>query len=258
MGGKLKMKKDLWNDSHRPWPLPDLPWTMRQTWSDLLFAHYPIQYEILRKSVPEEFDLDTYEGMCWIGVVPFRMSGVRVRGLPPVPGTAAFPELNIRTYVTVDGKPGVYFFSLDAANYLAVMGARALYHLPYWLADMKIRDRNNIIEFNSRRRSNRAIKFGCTYQPVSEPFRPDPGSFEEWMAERYCFYTLHASGLPLRCDILHEPWTLQRAEADFIYTTMLSEQGIAVKNEVPILHFAKKIEVRAWPLVDPVTNRLRI
>ncbi|KGR89372.1 hypothetical protein CD32_00405 [Lysinibacillus odysseyi 34hs-1 = NBRC 100172] len=258
MGRDSKMKRDLWDESHRPWPLPDIPWTMRQTWSNLLFAHYPIQYEELRKVVPKALDLNTYDGMCWIGVVPFQMSGVRLRGLPPLPGTSAFPELNIRTYVTVDGKPGVYFFSLDAANHLAVIGARTLYRLPYWFADMKIRDRGNMIEFNSRRRSNRDIRFACTYQPASKPFRPDSGSFEEWIVERYCFYTLNASGVPFRCDILHEPWTLQQAEVDFMHNTMLSEQGIVLESEEPILHFAKQIEVRAWPLVDPVTNQIRI
>ena len=254
----LKRQKKPWDDSHRPWPLPKIPWTMRQTWSDLLFAHYPIRFEVLRKLIPEALNLDTYNGMCWIGVVPFRMSGVRLRGLPPVPGADLFPELNVRTYVTLDGKPGVYFFSLDAANRLAVTAAKTLYRLPYWFSDMEIRNRGTAIEFNSRRRSNRDIQFACNYRPVSEPFQVDRGSFEEWMVERYCFYTLSASGLPLRCDILHEPWSLQRAEAEFLHNEMLSRQGIVVEDKSPVLHFAKRIEVRAWPLVHPFTNRFRI
>ena len=253
-----KREKDPWDDSHRPWPLPNIPWTMRQTWSDLLFAHYPIQFEVLRKLIPESLNLDTYNGTCWIGVVPFRMSGVRLRGLPPVPGTDLFPELNVRTYVTLDGKPGVYFFSLDAANRFAVTAAKTIYHLPYWFSDMKMWNRGTAIEFDSRRRSDPDIKFACNYRPVSEPFKVDRGSFEEWMVERYCFYTLNASGLPLRCDILHEPWSLQRAEAEFLHNEILSRQGIAVEDKSPVLHFAKRIEVRAWPLVHPFTNRFRI
>lgn len=258
MEENLKLKKGPWDDSHRPWPLPNIPWTMRQTWSDLLFAHYPIEFDILRQLVPEALDLDTYKGTCWIGVVPFRMSGVRLRGLPPVPGADLFPELNVRTYVTVDDKAGVYFFSLDAANRLAVMAAKTLYNLPYWFADMEIRNRGTTIEFESKRRNDSGINFACSYQPISKPFQADQGSFEEWMVERYCFYTLNASGVPLRCDILHEPWILQQAEAEFSKNRLLSEQGIIIEKASPILHYAKSIEVRAWPLVHPFTNRLHI
>ncbi|MBM7609773.1 uncharacterized protein YqjF (DUF2071 family) [Lysinibacillus composti] len=254
MGELLKEKKDPWDDSHRPWALPNLPWTMKQIWSDLLFAHYPIKYEVLRKLVPEALHLDSYNGMCWIGVVPFRMSGIRLRGLPSIPGTDQFPELNVRTYVTLDGKPGVYFFSLDAANWLAVKGAKTLYHLPYWHADMEIKNSGTNIEFKSKRLQDNEIELACSYRPISEPFQASKGSFEEWMVERYCFYTLNSSGVPLRCDILHEPWRLQEAEAEFRYNSILSKQGIDVASDSPIVHFAKKIEVRAWPLVHHSTD----
>ena len=254
MGELLKVKKDPWDDSHRPWALPNLPWTMKQIWSDLLFAHYPIKFEVLRKLVPEALHLDSYNGMCWMGVVPFRMSGIRLRGLPSIPGTDQFPELNVRTYVTLDGKPGVYFFSLDAANWLAVKGAKTLYHLPYWHADMEIKNSGTNIEFKSKRLQDNEIELACSYRPISEPFQASKGSFEEWMVERYCFYTLNSSGVPLRCDILHEPWRLQEAEAEISYNSILSKQGIDVTSDSPIVHFAKKIEVRAWPLVHHSTD----
>ena len=256
--GEIKTKKNLWDESHRPWALPSIPWTMKQIWSDLLFAHYPIKYEELQKLVPDQLPLDSYEGKCWIGLVPFRMSGVRLRGLPPVPGTDQFPELNVRTYVTLDGKPGVYFFSLDADNWFAVKGARALYHLPYWYADMEMKKNGMNIEFESTRRQNAEVELSCSYRPVSQPYQAAKGSFEEWLVERYCFYTLNPSGVPLRCEILHEPWTIQRAEAEFKQNTILSKQGITVESDEPILHFAKKIEVRAWPLVHYETNRFSI
>lgn len=145
------VQKNKWDDSHRPWPLPSAPWTMRQIWCDLLLAHYPISYDALRKLVPPTLPLDAYEGMCWISVVPFRMSGIRVRGLPVIPGTSGFPELNVRTYVIIDGKPGVYFFSLEAANWLAVKSARTLYHLPYWYAHMSMEKTASTIAFQSTR-----------------------------------------------------------------------------------------------------------
>jgi uncharacterized protein YqjF (DUF2071 family) len=130
------MHEMLENTSHRPWPLPKLPWIMKQKWHDLLFAHWPVPAEQLRSFVPEALPLDTFEGTAWIAVVPFSMSGIRLRGLPPVPGTSRFPELNVRTYITLGGKPGVYFFSLDAANALAVWGARRFYNLAYYLAEL--------------------------------------------------------------------------------------------------------------------------
>lgn len=249
MKEKSKPKQSLWDDSHRLWPLPRLPWTMKQTWNDLLFAHYPIKMEVLQKLVPEVLPLDSYNGMCWIGIVPFHMTGIRLRGMSPVPGTDRFPELNVRTYVTVAGKPGVYFFSLDAANRLAVEVAKKIYHLPYVYADMKVNRNGEGIHYESRRRSSLDAQFIGEYRPISKPYYAAKGSFDEWITERYCLYTLNNKGIPLRCDILHQPWVLQDAEAEISHNTMLSSQGIQVESEKPILHFSKTIDVRMWPLV---------
>ncbi|RID86228.1 DUF2071 domain-containing protein [Peribacillus asahii] len=245
----MDLKKVSRDDGHRLWPLPNLPWIMKQTWNDLLFAHYPIKLEVLQTLVPNVLPLDSFNGMGWIGVVPFHMTGIRMRGLPPIPGTDRFPELNVRTYVTVDGKPGVYFFSLDAANQLAVWGAKTFYHLPYVYADMTVKRNGASIGYESKRRSGDDAQFVCSYRPISEPYHAAKGSFDEWMSERYCLYTLNKKGVPLRCDILHQPWLLQHAEAEFSQNTMLSEQGIQVESDQPILHFSKKIDVRIWPLV---------
>src|SRR5438445_285223 len=102
--------------AHRPWPLPESPWVMAQTWHDLLFAHWQIVHDVIRKLVPEPLALDSFHGQCWIAVTPFHMSGVRARGLPALPGLSRFAELNVRTYVTLDDKPGVFFFRLDEAT----------------------------------------------------------------------------------------------------------------------------------------------
>ena len=254
----MQQNNNIWDTSHRPWPVPNIPWVMRQTWSNLLFAHYAISYDVLRKLVPQELPLDSFNGTYYIGVVPFQMSSVRFRGLPPVPGTDRFPELNVRTYVTLDGKPGIYFFSLDAENLPTVKGARAFFHLPYWYARMKLVEGESAIAFESIRKKNIDAKLTCSYSPISEPYEAEKGSLEEWMVERYCFYTLSKNRIPLRCDILHEPWKLQKAEARFYEHTILSAQGIDVGLDAPILHFAKKIEVRAWPLVHYKTNQLMI
>ena len=119
------------DNNHRPWPVPQKPWVMRQVWHDLVFAHWPVSVDQLRPLIPPGLQIDTYDGQAWIGVVPFRMSGIRPRLLPAVPWLSAFPELNVRTYVVADDKPGVWFFSLEAANLVAVTIARWWYCLLY-------------------------------------------------------------------------------------------------------------------------------
>src|SRR6266566_2241106 len=136
---------------HRPWPLPSGPWVMAQTWHDLLFAHWPVETGALRRLVPLELSLDTFEGRCWVGIAPFHMSHIHAHGLPPLPGLSRFPELNVRTYVTLNGKPGVYFFSLDAANRAAVWAARRFYCLPYFHARMSVVARESWMTYEARR-----------------------------------------------------------------------------------------------------------
>jgi uncharacterized protein len=127
---------------HRPWLLPQGPWIMEQTWNDLLFAHWPIAPDVMRPLVPSALALDTFNGQCWAVVTPFHMSGIRGRWIPRLPSLSAFPELNVRTYVAHDGRPGVYFFSLDAGSRVAVWAARATYHLPYFHARMSTVNQN--------------------------------------------------------------------------------------------------------------------
>lgn len=250
MEARFKSEINKWDDSHRLWPLLPLPWVMKQTWNNLLFAHYPIKLESLRKLVPEMLPLDSFNSRGWIGIVPFKMTGVRLRGFPPVPGTNSFLQGNVRTYVSLDGKPGVYFFSLDAANRLASSVASNFCYLPYHHADINVKQVNSRFDFNSMRRGNNKAELVCSYRPISEPYYAAKGSFDEWMAERYCFYTLNKKGVPLRCDILHQPWLLQKAEAEMTRNTLLTQQGIHVEKVRPVFHFsAKKMEVRAWPLI---------
>jgi len=118
---------------------------MRQKWHDLLFMHWRIPPQTLRPLIPPALDLDIFEGSAWLGIVPFRMTGVRLRATPSIPGLSAFPELNVRTYIVAGGKPGVWFFSLDAASALAVATARAWFHLPYFRARMSLTARGDEI-----------------------------------------------------------------------------------------------------------------
>lgn len=232
---------------HRPWPLPQAPWTMAQNWHDLLFAHWPIPPEAMQRIVPPELPLDTFGGSAWVGVVPFWMSGVRRRELPALPGLSRFPELNVRTYVTLNGKPGVYFFSLDADNAPAVWAARKFFHLPYFRASMKSEEIAGTIHYQSRRQENPAAEFRGRYRPVAQVQLSTPGTLANWLTERYCLYTTY-NGTVYSSEIHHPQWPLQGAEAEIEVNTMAEASGITLPSSSPVLHFARKLEVIIWPL----------
>lgn len=244
------MHRALKHVAHRPWPVPAAPWIMVQTWNDLLFAHWPIAAEALRPLVPTALPLDKFDGQCWVAVTPFHMSGVRPRCIPSIPGTSRFPELNVRTYVTLGGKPGVFFFSLDAASKLAVRAARATYKLPYFFADMRVVEKDGWIQYESHRQRSSVsedAELHIQYRP-KEPVRVRAaGTLEHWLTERYCLYTVSERTV-FRAEIHHEPWPLQDAEAQVSTNTMASAAGIVLPQTAPLLHFAKKLEVLIWPL----------
>ena len=234
--------------AHRPWPLPAGRWIMAQTWHDLVFAHWPAPADAVRPLIPSALKLDTYEGQCWLGVVAFRMSGVRLRGTPALPWLSAFPELNVRTYVRADSKPGVWFFSLDAANALAVATARAWFHLPYFRARMSLEQRDGWIEYRSVRkhRGARGAELCGRYRPTGEVFQPKPTALEHFLAERYCLYAADTRGRIWRAEIHHPPWALQPAEAHFERNTMAEAAGLTPPSEPPVLHFARRQDVVVW------------
>lgn len=232
----------------RPWPAG--PWIMAQIWDDLLFAHWPLPLETVRPLVPAPLEVDTFGGRAWIGVVPFGMHGVRLRGTPPLPWLSRFLELNVRTYVTLGGVPGVYFFSLDAANPVAVAVARRWYRLPYYRAAMRWRSAGGEVTYESRRTHRGAppAELRARYRPHGDPFTAAPGSFDEWPTERYCLYTVARGGRVYRGEIRHPRWPLQRAEAEIAVNTMTEPLGIVLPAVGPVLHFARRQEVKIWPL----------
>ena len=218
---------------------------MTQSWHDLLFAHWRVNERLLRPHIPSAFDIDRFDGTAWLGVVPFTMTNVAPRGVPAVPWLTAFPELNVRTYVSPrDGKRGVYFFSLDAARLLAVLTARTLFRLPYFPASMRVRRHGDIVQFASRRRRG-GPSFVARYEPAGPAFTPARGSLEFFLTERYCLYHLDRLGRPSRLEIHHAPWALQPARAEIAENTMTGGLGIPLDG-APALHFAKRQDVVAW------------
>jgi uncharacterized protein len=235
--------------SHRPWPLPREPWIMAQRWSDLLFAHWPVTVEILRQAVPEVLPLETFEGSAWISIASFYLSHLRPHWLPAPPVLAEFPELNLRTYVSLGGKPGVYFFSLDAGSALAVAAARALYHLPYFRADMRVRrDTGGVVSYVSRRtdRRGRPAEFRARYRPVGPVQRSAPGSIDHWLSERYCLYAVDGASRVYRADIHHRPWPLQPVEAEVEVNTISNAAGIGLAEGAARLAFSANLDVVVW------------
>jgi uncharacterized protein YqjF (DUF2071 family) len=221
---------------------------MAQKWHDLLFAHWAAPEQALRRQVPAKLELDTFEGQAWIGIVPFTMSGVRLRGTPPLPGLSAFPELNVRTYVTAGGKPGVWFFSLDAANRLAVLLARSCFHLPYFHARMNSRAGPQAIEYFSRRDDRRggSEQLQAVYRGERQRWKAKRGTLEYFLTERYCLYAQRPGRELLRTEIHHAPWKLEDARASFVVNTMTENLGIETPGPPGTLHFSKLQEMVAW------------
>jgi uncharacterized protein YqjF (DUF2071 family) len=228
----------------RQWVPPARPWLIRQTWQDLLFAHWPVAPALLRPLIPAKLALETFSGDAWVGVVPFDLSGLSVRRTPQRL-RLAFPELNVRTYVTVQDKPGVWFFSLDAASLMAVLGARAAFHLPYYWAAMQMSEQDGWITYRSQRRGNTSARFAGRYRPTGPAFESTPESLERWLTARFCLYAASRAGHILRAEINHNPWLLQPAEAEITVNTMASAQGIALGGS-PILHFARRMDMVNW------------
>ncbi len=238
----------------RPWPEPSWPAVLAMQWQALLFMHWPLPAAVLRPLIPPGLTLDTFDGWAWLGVVPFTMAGVHARFLPPLPGTTTFPELNVRTYVTTEGKAGVYFFSLDAANPLAVRAARLGFRLPYYDAAMSTARSGGAVAYASTRTHHGAppAAFTARYRPTGPVSHSTDGSIDAWLTERYCLYSAAGTQTIWRADIDHTRWPLQPAEAEIVCNTMVNPLRLVLPPTSPLLHFARRLDVIAWlPQVVP-------
>jgi uncharacterized protein YqjF (DUF2071 family) len=256
--------------AHRPWPLPTRPWRLRQRWNDLLFAHWPIPPIDIQKLLPPGLELDTFDGHAWVGVIPFWMDNVVTRSIADrtfaIPTTRTFPELNLRTYVRSSrtGRGGVYFFSLDCASPLAVLGARTIFHLPYFPAKMtRTTTPSGLTHYTSQRQLTRnPVRYQATYAPSREASntprsgaRPALGRtcLSSFLTERYCLFT-HSRGRILVGEIHHRPWPLEPAEADIRLNEIPAAHGITLPDTAPILHFSRQLEVILWSLRTDTAN----
>jgi uncharacterized protein YqjF (DUF2071 family) len=245
----------LLSTGHRPWPLPESRWVMTQRWNDLLFAHWPVSAAQIAPLLPDGLAVDTFDGEAWVGVVPFWMDRIQIRGLPILPGANRFPELNLRTYVRETGTnvAGVYFFSLDASNPAAVAAARLFFHLPYYWARMSIRhDGDKAFQYRSQRLLCREpVRFEARYRGLGRMNTTDPsrpGTIEHFLTERYALYTAGPRGKLHRGNIHHLPWPLELAEAEFEANELPAAHGIRLPETAPLLHYARELVVYVWSL----------
>jgi uncharacterized protein len=211
-----------------------------------LFAHWPLPVEALRPAVPAALPVDTFDDRAWLGITPFEVIGLRALGTPPVPGLSRFAEINVRTYTTIGRRPGIYFFSLDAASALAVVGARATYRLPYHRAEMAIERTGEEIRYSTRR-AEPEVELVASYRPDGPVFHAQPGTLEYFLTERYCLYVVDGHHGIRRAEIHHPPWPLQPAVAEIERNTMTAPLGIEPPGH-PLLHFAARQDVLIWPL----------
>jgi len=221
---------------------------MRMRWRELLFAHWVVDASAVRPLIPVGLSLDLFGDRCYVGAVPFLMEGVTPRLMPPLPGLHTFPELNLRTYVTLSGKPGVWFFSLDAGQKLAVRVARRLFHLPYFDARFEIAQAGGQMNYCSVRthRAAPAASFSATYEATGPVYRSAAGTLDAWLTERYCLYSTDSLERIHRGEIDHQPWPLQQAAATIHTNTLGDWLGIELKHPPALLHFAKSLDVQAW------------
>ena len=225
--------------------MPDAPWVMKQTCHDLLFAHWMVPPKVVRPEIPPEFELDLFDNHAWLGILPFRMTNVTPRGLPSLPWVSAFPQVNVRTYVRVGDRPGVFFFSLDAGSSIAAAAARALWNLPYHSATMTVTTSGKVVDYQSSRGSDDPAELFARYEPKGRAFRAADGTLEHFLTERYCLYHHNHSGAPYRLEIHHGPWSLQLAQAVFERNSMAAAAGFDIRD-APVLHFAKRQDMVAW------------
>lgn len=257
----MNTKSLLHDTAHRPFPPPSRPWVMTQIWHDLLFLHWPIEPRLLRPAVPEQLDLDIFGGTAWLAIVPFWMTGIRLRWMPPIPWASGFPELNVRTYVRHRDRPGVYFMSLDAPHRLLSAIARRWFHLPYVGANVSIERGPEWIAFQSRRRGPASARtsFEVRYRPNGPPREASTDAISQWMVERYRLYTTDRSDRVWSADIHHRVWSLQPAAVELSANTLPAAHGLAVLDRFVTAHYAKYMEVLVWsPRQEPSAARRRI
>ena len=246
-------------DRIAPTQRPEGPRVMRQLWRELLFLHWPLPPDAIQALLPPGLTVDTFDdGNAYLGLVPFDMRGVRPLWSPSVPGLSNFHEINVRTYVHREGRdPGVWFFSLDASNPIAVTLARTLFHLPYFNARIVMEKTGDRVDYHAQRRGGWGGTPGAdcvvAYEPMGMPAPATPGGLEHFLVERYLLYSADQHGGLYRGQIHHTPYPVQPARVMMRENRLLAVSGVSLPSDLdplnaPLIHYAKGVDVDIYPL----------
>jgi len=234
--------------------MPSARWAMSQRWNDLLFVHWPVAESAMAAVLPEWLQADIFQGSAWLGAVPFWLDRIKFRGVPHLPGLGRFPDLNLRTYVRdpFTGTAGIYSFSIDAGSLMAVVAARAVCHLPYHWAEMRLRQRSEreFAFFSRRRLTAGEIIFNAHYRglgPTSKLADPRPGTLEYFLSDRSWLFSTNRAGEPARAQLYHVPWPLEEAEAEIERNDLPASIGLQLPDCKPVLYYARRLAVYLWP-----------
>ena len=225
-----------------------MPVAIEMGWRHLLFENWPVEPAVVDAHLPDSLDVDRHDGQAWLSVIPFVNVDLRPKGLPRRLGID-LPEINVRTYVTCEGEPGVYFFSLDAAGITSVVGARFTHRLPYYYARAYLRSAGRAVRFESRRRhpGARSAAYAATYRATGDSFDAADEPLASFLTERYRLYTEGTDGHVRHTDVDHEPWRLHPASADVERNTMLAAEGFEEPDSKPIRYYSPGMDVVAEP-----------
>jgi uncharacterized protein YqjF (DUF2071 family) len=240
---------------HRPWPVASAAWRVGQTWRHVLFAHWQVPVGALVRELPHGLQLDTHDAHAWLTVTCCELTGLRLRGMFPLPYLSSFAEVAVRTYVVRDGKPGIWFLSMDTASRAARAGGRRLYHLPmhHALATIDCAPSGEVVFTSERLETESLDRAAARYRasiPGEAAVEPQPGSLEYFLTERYCLYSVDDHGVLCRADIHHAPWQLHAASGDLAIDGM-TPRGIDLSHGsggLPLLHVAERQDALVWPL----------
>ena len=241
------MHPALLDTGHRKEPLPARPWALTMEWHELALLHWPVDPDQVQRLLPDGLQIETRDGAAWLGVVPFVMRNVRPRWLPPAPGAANFPELNLRTYVTYRGVPGVWFFSLDAGSKLAVRGARLGFGLPYFDARMQCERSSTQIRYASERTHRGAppATLQASWELPQTYAAPAAGTLAHWFVERYRMYVVLRGRIRVG-HIAHAPWQLAETKVALTTCDMARLCGIELRGAPAHTHAAAPLTVAGW------------
>lgn len=239
----MRINQILQSVAHRPWEISSKPWRFYQEWNNAVFLHWKVPAEVIRPLIPRTTELDTFQGEAWVSLVAFTMEKLRVSYLPAVPGISNFHEINLRTYITRDNKPGVYFLSIEAQKLLAVFLAKNISGLPYKKSLIK-RSSNGMANTYSSINSVKGFSLESTFETNEGEY--ERTALDKWLVERYCLY-LDRNDKLFRYDIHHLQWEIKKIELKHLKLQYKAGDLVLKEKQPDFSHFSPGVRVLAWP-----------